>query len=343
MTRVEKTKNTSSNPILQTLLSREGNLWRLLIIVVLLFAAFSLARPENFPTLQNVRSMAFQASELGILAIAVGLTMLTGGIDLSINSTANLTGILAALVLTTLLPNDPTTADLALAITVALVIATLTGFLCGLFNGVLVAFVGIPPILATLGTFILYEGIGTAITGGPTVSGQGVLSFIGSGTVAGFPTPLLILLALALLITVILNRSKYGFEVYLLGTNETASQFSGINNRRVLLTTYIASGLLSAVAGIIVLGRTDSASVNFGNTYVLLAIFIAVLGGIDPYGGSGRMVGVLLALTALQILSTGLNLVLREFTGANFFKEFAWGALLLIVLVVNHYINKRRT
>ncbi len=344
MATADTTSNSRSrfNPA-ELVLSREGNILRLLIIVVLLFALFSLLRPDTFPTGRNMRSMVFQASEIGILALGVALTMLTGGIDLSINSTANLTGILAGLVLTALVPEDAGAAQIAFAVVLALIVGTLTGLLCGLFNGFLVAVVEIPAILATLGTLILYEGIGTAITEGASVFGQEALNFVGSGDVLGIPVPLILLLAATALLTFVLNSTRYGFEVYLLGTNPLAARFSGINNTSVLIRTYAISGLLSALAGIVILGRTNAAAVDFGGSYVLLAVLIAVLGGIDPYGGSGRLVGVLLALIALQFLSTGLNMVLFQLSGANFFKEFAWGALLLLVLLMNYYIDKRNS
>ena len=135
----------------QMVLSKKNNLLRLLLIVVALFILFSLLRPDTFPTVRNLRSMAFQASEIGILALGVALAMLTGGIDLSINATANLTGIMAGTVLTALIPEDVGGAQRALAIVLAIGVGGLTGLLCGLFNGFLVAIVRIPAILATLG------------------------------------------------------------------------------------------------------------------------------------------------------------------------------------------------
>ncbi|MEM6527501.1 MAG: ABC transporter permease, partial [Chloroflexota bacterium] len=169
----------------ELVLSKEGNILRLSIIVVLLFALFSVLRSDTFPTVGNMRSMVFQASEIGILALAVALTMLTGGIDLSINATANLVGILAGSVLTAMIPDGAGPGTVALAVMIALIVGTLTGLLCGLFNGFLVAVIEIPAILATLGTLILYEGIGTAITSGASVFAQEALSFVGNGDIIG--------------------------------------------------------------------------------------------------------------------------------------------------------------
>jgi simple sugar transport system permease protein len=328
---------------LDSLIPRDAGLIRLLVITVVIFAAFSLARPDSFPTVTNLESMARQMSEIGILAIAVALTMLSGGIDLSINATANLTAITVASILTAMTASadtDPGTVALAIALAIAAGIGV--GLLCGLVNGFLVAYANIPPILATLGTMTLFTGIGTIVTGGAAFFGQARLSELGNGEILFIPIPLVIFLLAAVVISFILSRTKFGFDLYMMGTNPQAARFSGINNRGVLLRTYVLSGILSAVAGIIILGRIDAARIDFGESYVLLAIMICVLGGIDPAGGYGRMAGVVLAVVALQLLSTGLNQVLFENSGANFFRQFAWGATLLLVLMLNYFSQRQR-
>jgi simple sugar transport system permease protein len=134
-------------------------------------------------------------------------------------------------------------------------------------------------------------------------------------------------------LSLVLEARRFGFYVYLYGANETAARFSGINERRLLLSIYAVSGLLSAIAGLINLGVTNSANVDFGSSYVLLAVLIPVLGGISASGGAGRIIGVVVAVLILQFLSTGLNLVFQS-SGSNFLKEFAWGATLLVVLAI---------
>lgn len=314
-----------------------GNITRLLIAVVLIFAVMGIARPDAFLTVRNLQSMAFQASEIGILAIAMMVAMLSGGIDLSVVSTANLAGIIAGLILGAMVTPDSGGGQIALAITLAIAAALAVGFIAGTINGILIALFKMAPILATLGTLLAYKGIGTVITGGTTIFGIAQTQFIGNGEVFGVPFPFLLLIALAVIFAIVLERSRFGHRLYMIGTNPTAARFSGINNERVVWTSYIISGVLAAIAGIIILGRTNAANVDFGASYTLLAILIAVLGDVDPYGGSGTVIGVMLSLVALQFLSTGLNMLLFRSSGANFFKEFAWGALLIIVLVVNYF------
>lgn len=321
-----------------------NNIVRLLIAVILIFTVMSLMRPDTFLTIRNMQSMAFQASEIGLLAIAIMVAMLSGGIDLSVVSTANLAGIVAGIVLAAVLPAEASGfGQIWGSIGVAILAGLAVGLLAGLVNGILIAQFELPPILATLGTLLAYKGIGTGITKGTTIFGITESQFIGNGLIGGIvPVPLIILLISALIVSLILSKTRFGLRLYMLGTNPTAARFSGINNRRVLLTSYIISGVLAAIAGIIILGRTNASNVDFGGPYILLSVLLAVLGDVDPYGGSGTVWGVVLALVGVQFLSTGVNMLLFRSSGANFFKEFAYGALLVIVLVINHLSQQRK-
>ena len=316
----------------------DANVTRLLVITVLVFVTMSLLRPDRFFTWDNFTSMAFQFPEFGLLALAMTLTMLTGGIDLSIVGIANFSGILAALVLTRLMPSDADGVQVLVYSLMAVGVALFSGVVCGLLNGLLVGYVGITPILATLGTMQLYTGIAVVITRGAAVYGfPEMITFLGNGSIWVFPVPFLIFVAFAVAFSIVLNRTPYGFKLYLLGTNPTAARFSGINNALLLLKTYVLSGLLAAVAGFVVLARTNSAKADYGASYTLQAILIAVLGGVNPAGGFGTVAGVVLAILTLQFLSSGFNML----RFSNFFKEFIWGTVLLLVMVVNYISNTR--
>jgi simple sugar transport system permease protein len=316
---------------------------RLLVIAILIFAAFSYLLPGKFLTVRNMQSMAVQFPEFGILAFAIMITMLTGGIDLSIVGAANLSAIVGALVLTRLTGSDAGM-PLLLAAPLAILAALLIGSVCGLFNGFLVSRIGITPILATLGTGSLYTGLSFVITGGPAITTT-QLAFIGNSTILGLPIPVIVFILLALAFSLILNRSVFGFNVYMLGTNPTAAIFSGINTHRVLMRTYWLAGLVAGIAGIIFLARTNSAKPDYGSSFILLAVLIAILGGIRYTGGFGTVSGMVLAVLSIQFLSTGLNMLMLEWfpsSAAIFFRQFAWGGLLLLVMVLNYYVEKRR-
>lgn len=316
----------------------------LLAIAALIFIAFSLALPGKFLTVRNLQSMAVQFPEFGILAFAIMITMLTGGIDLSIVGTANLSAILAAMVLTRLAGPESAGITLGLIIVLAIIVALLAGALCGLFNGYLISRIGITPILATLGTGSLYTGLSFVLTGGPAIA-TSHFEWLGSGSVLGIPFVVLIFIALAIFFGVLLNRTPFGFNIYMLGTNPTAARFSGINIDRVLLRTYLLAGIAAGIAAVVFVARANSAKPDFGSSYVLLTVLIAILGGISYTGGVGTITGMVLAVLTLQFLSTGLNMLMLELSGSSaaiFFRQFAWGALLLIVMVVNYYADQRR-
>ncbi len=317
---------------------------RLLVIAVVLFLAFSALLRDQFFSVRNLQSMAVQLPEFGILAFGIMITMLTGGIDLSIVGAANLSAIVAALVLTRLAPADGPGMSLALVIPLAALAALVVGSLCGLFNGFLVSKVGIVPILATLGTGSLYTGLSFVITGGPAI-GTTQLAFIGNGTILGLPIPVIVFLAMVVVGSIMLNRTAFGFNVYMLGTNPRAALFSGINSTSVLLRTYWLAGLAAGIAGIIFLARTNSAKPDYGQSFILLSVLIAILGGISATGGFGTVSGMVLAILSIQFLSTGLNMLMLDWfpsSAAIFFRQFAWGGLLLLVMVINYYVEQRR-
>jgi simple sugar transport system permease protein len=301
--------------------------------------------PGKFLTLRNMQSMAVQLPEFGILAFAILITMLTGGIDLSIVGAANLAAIVAAMILTGLSGEEGAGLPLALAIPLSMGGALLVGSICGLLNGFLVSRIGITPILATLGTGAIYTGLSFVITGGPAITTT-QLAFIGNGSILGLPIPVIVFIIMAIAFAILMNRTVFGFNIYMLGTNAKAALFSGINNDSVLLRTYWLAGLIAGIAGIIFLARTNSAKPDFGASFILLTVLIAILGGISYTGGFGTVSGLVLAVLSIQFLSTGLNMLMLEWfpsSAAIFFRQFAWGGLLLAVMVLNYYAIKRRS
>lgn len=317
---------------------------RLFSIALVIFVAFSLLLPGKFFTIRNMQSMAVQLPEFGILAFAIMVTMLTGGIDLSIVGAANLSAIAAAEILTRTTGAEGAGISLSVAIPLSIIGALLVGSICGVFNGFLVSRIGITPILATLGTGAIYTGLSFVVTGGPAITTT-QLAFIGNGTVLGLPIPIIVFILVVIAFAIILNRTVFGFNTYMLGTNPTAALFSGINSDSILLRTYWLAGLIAGIAGVIFLARTNSAKPDFGASFILLTVLIAILGGVSYTGGFGTVSGMVLAVLSIQFLSTGLNMLMLQWfpsSAAIFFRQFAWGGLLLVVMVLNYYTEKRR-
>lgn len=320
------------NMKISKILNSDSNLTRLFVIMLFVFFLMAVLKPDPFLSFRNMSSMAFQTPEFGILSIAIMIAMLTGGIDLSIVGTANLSGIMAAFIMVKLTPQNAPTGQQLLIIVLAVVISICIGALCGLFNGFVISKIGIPPILATLATMQLFMGLAIVITGGKAVLGfPEKFAAIGNGTIVNIPEPMIIFIVVVIMVSVLLNKTAFGTQLYMMGTNPIAAKFSGINNITLTIKTYLLSGSLAAIAGLILIARTNSAKADYGTSYTLQAVLVAVMGGVNPNGGFGKIVGIIMAMFTLQFLSSGFNAM--HFS--NFFKDFIWGAVLIVVMIVN--------
>jgi simple sugar transport system permease protein len=307
----------------------------LLILMVGLLVLFSVLRPTRFPTIRNLRSMLAQFPEFGLLTIAMMLSMVVGGIDLSVVAVANLSGVLAAIILA-----NGTSAGVLSGTTLvflAIVTVLVTAAICGTVNGSLIALAGVPPILATLGTQGLLMGLAIIFTKGHGITGfPQEVYVIGNGFILGLPVPFLIFVVMALLAAFILRRTRLGFNMYMYGANPTVSRFSGVNNTMVLIRTYMISAILAGIASLIMISRTNSMRPGYGTDYLLQAILVAVLGGTDPKGGIASMIGLIMGIMILQFTQSGLNIM----SFSPHMKKFIWGLALLLIMVINFLIVK---
>ena len=194
-----------------------------------------------------------------------------------------------------------------------------------------------PPILATLGTQGLFLGLAIVITEGHSISGFPELFMgLGSGTVVGIPVPFIIFVITALVISVLLKRTRQGFNMYMVGSNPTVAKFSGVNNTKIIVNTYILTAVLAGLASLIMISRANSMRPGYGTAYLLQAILVAVLGGTDPDGGFGSVKGLVMGIVILQITQSGLNIM----AFSPFFKKFIWGFALLAIMVINFLLHK---
>lgn len=312
---------------------------RMAMLLVATFAFFAVLRPGIFLSSVNLTNIAIGAPEIGLLSLAVMIAMLTGGIDLSVVAIANGAAISVSSLYTAVATAQGEMA--AETMTPLILLAGLAvGLLLGAVNGVLISVVGITPILATLGTMQVFNGLALAWTDGVTISGApSDLRTMGQTAILGVPVLLIILLAAAAALAVLINRTPGGRKIQLQGANPVAARYSGISSRGTLMTTYITSGLLSAVAGLLFLSRNPSASADYGSSYVLLVIVIVVLGGTNPMGGFATVTGVVLATLTLQVVTSGftaLRLSAYEYA-------IAQGAILIGVMVLDQLRFKKPT
>ena len=313
-----------------------GTVPMLSLVLVALLALFGLLLGDRFFSVGALQSMAFQLPELGILSLAMMVTLLSGGLNLSIIASANLCALAMAWVLTTHVPGaqgSVVVAWQAIAILAGLGVALLVG----LINGFIIAWLGVSPILATLGTMTMCKGLSIGLTRGNVISGfPESIVFLGNGTLLGVPVALLIFLALCVPMAVMLGKSPFGLKLYMIGSSEKATRYSGVDTRRVLLGVYVLSSLLAMVAALVMMARFNSANASYGESYLLVTILAAVLGGVDPFGGFGKVGGLIMALIILQVISSAFNLL--DFS--PFLTLAIWGTLIIGVTALGVLLER---
>ena len=322
---------------LNTGLLADRKITQLLAITIGTLLVFSIMSPNIFFSPNNCKSMSYQVPEIAILSIAVMLSMLTGGIDLSIVSISNAAALVAAYVMRS--KSDTTGTESLMWILIACVLGIIVGLIAGGINSILIAKLDVTPILATLATMTLFNGIAIGMTDGVSVSGlPEQFMRVGNGTFFGIPTPFVLMVIIAGAVGLWINKTTLGLKIFLVGTNRKAAQYSVMGDRKVIAWVYLASGFLSALAGLIIASRTSAASPDFGSSYILLAIVIVVLGGVNPMGGFGTVTGVILATVVLQMVSSGFN-ALRF---SQFLYLAAQGGVLIFVMILNVVLENRR-
>lgn len=298
----------------------------LLGFLALVVVVFGVTAP-NFLTGANLGSIAFQLPELGILTLAMLIPIISGGFNLAIIYTANMAGLTLAFVLMQFGGVDAGVGPFLLGT----VLALLVGALSGAAMGAVIAYIGAHPILVSLAMMIFLRGLGEFLTKGGDISGfPQYLAVLGHGSLLGVPVPLILFGLCALAWHILLTRTRHGFAARMIGSNLRATTYSGVHTKRTLVLIYTLSGVMCAIAGILMLSRFNSVRVGHGEALLLVTVLACFLGGVDPFGGFGRVVPVVIALVVLQVLSSGLNLL-----GANQHLSTAvWGLFLVGVMIL---------
>jgi len=271
----------------------------MLPVLVLLSIGFGLAT-ENFASLQNLSIIAQQASINIVLAAGMTFVILTAGIDLSVGSILAASAVAAMLV-----SNIPGLGMLGIAAGLG------CGLLFGLINGVLIAFVKLPPFIVTLGSLTAVRGIARLMANDTTVfNPQLPFAFIGNGDLFGIPWLVVIAFAVVALSWFILRRTVLGLNIYSVGGNPEAARLAGIKVWAILLFVYCASGMLSGLGGVMASARLYAANgLQLGSSYELDAIAAVILGGTSFVGGTGSILGTLIGALIIAVLTNGLILM----------------------------------
>lgn len=273
----------------------------LLVVLLLLTIILGNSLSPYFLTPFNLSLMVESFVEIAIMSLSMTLIIIAGEIDLSVASVLGLSSVMMGI-----------TWNAGMPLWLDIVIALAVGAAAGLFNGLLVTRLGLPSLVVTLGTLGLYRGLAYVILGSQAVSNfpSGYTSF-GIGDVPGtlIPWTFVLFVLLALLFLVVLHRSWIGRQIYAIGNNKEAARFAGIRVNRVKLLLFVLSGLLAALAGIVLTARISSARADNAVGFELYVITVVLLGGINIFGGRGSLVGVILALFVIGGLRNAFGLI----------------------------------
>jgi len=299
-----------------------GTLAGLLILCIALWIA-----TPFFGTASNLVNVVQQSTIIGIIAVGMTFVIITGGIDLSVGSIVALAGIVFGTLVHANLP-------LPLAAAGALTVGTLGGAV----NGALITIGRLPPFIATLGMMSVARGVALLLSDGRPISGfPSGFRTLATGTVAGIPLPVIIMLALYGVAHFVLTRVTLGRYAYAIGGNEEATALSGINVRLYKTVVYCIAGFVSALASLLLVARLNSAQPVAGISYELDAIAAVVIGGTSLLGGSGSVVGTLIGALIMSVLRNGLNLL----GVSSYLQQVAIGTVIVVAVLVDMALRRR--
>ena len=302
------------------------------VAIAALFIVFSITA-KNFFTMRSVLSLALQTSAITIMGVGETFAILTAGIDLSIGSVIALSGTIAVMAAINGVP-----------IWLSMIVGLLVGVGCGFLNGLMITKMKLPPFIATLGMMMVARGVALTITNANAWPAPEAFGELGNGTIFGtgpqFPGisyPVLVMIAVAIIFSFILSKTRLGRYTYAVGSNEEAARRAGINVNRVKNITYIFSGLLAALVGVILASRMTTSQPNSAIGYEMNAIAAAVIGGTSLMGGVGTIGGTVIGSFIIGILTVGLTM-----QGANYFMQQIVIGLVVVGAVTVDQLKSRR-
>ena len=320
----------------------EGRAFFALIVIIVVFSILS----PYYLSVANFLTMASHVAIFGILAVGMLLVILNGGIDLSVGSTLGLAGVVAGFLM-----QGVTLTWLGVVlyppVWVVAVLACMLGAAVGLVNGVLIARFKVPAFVATLGVMYMARGLALLMTSGLTYNNLGGkpelgntgFDALGFNRLFGVPTGVVVLAVIALIGSIVLNRTAFGRWLYASGGNERAAELSGVPVKTVQISVYVLSGICAAIAGLILSSQLTSAGPTAGTTYELTAIAAVVIGGAALTGGRGNIRGTLLGAFVIGFLSDGLVII----GISSYWQTVFTGAVIVLAVLLNAVQYRRRS
>lgn len=334
----------------------ELNILLALVIIISIFELIGQVAPymngqsflfdtrERFDSIFNearLQIIILQVAIIGIIALGVTQVIITAGIDLSsgplVAATAMIAMSFAQTELVNGFPNPKAlfgvwAMDLSVVIPVGVGLAF--GAFIGIVNGLFIAYLRIPPFIATLGMFLICRGVALWWSGGNPISFPTEdFKFIGSGMM-----PVVWFLSLAVIFHLIMRYTVYGKHTYAIGSNEEAARMSGINVKRHKVMVYMIASMLAAFAGIVLAAKSETAQAGMGEFYELFAIAMAVIGGISLQGGRGSIIGTVLGAMVLGVIRSGFTYIKLD----GSYQLMAMGSIIIAAIVLDQYRQRNR-
>jgi len=292
---------------------------------------------DRFLTGENAWNVMRQISVNVVISVGMTLVILTGGIDLSVGSVLAFSGAVTAGMLKFGAEMPDMNLFVGFSLVGALVGGTLAGTFLGWFNGFTITRFKVPPFVATLAMLTIARGLTMLWTGGFPITGLGdQMAFIGTGWFLGIPMPVWISAVVVLMAVMLTKKTKLGRHIYAIGGNETAARLAGLKIKKVKMIVYSIAGALSAVGGIIVTSRLDSAQPNAGFGFELDSIAAVVIGGTSLSGGKGTIMGTVQGALIIGILNNGLVLL----NVSPFWQQVIKGFVILLAVVIEKFNSK---
>jgi rhamnose transport system permease protein len=306
---------------------REAGISTFILILVI---AVTLRAPA-FLTVDNFRDILLNISILAIVSLAQTMVILTHGIDLSVSSMIGLVGMMVAFVVS----ENP-----QMPVIFSVILGMILGSVLGMFNGMIITFGNVPPIIATLGTLSIFRGLIFYYSQGTWINSFEIpanFKQLSKGTPLGLPNMVIIAIVVAVIVYYFLNHTRTGREIFAVGSNEEAAKFAGIRKQRIIFLVYVLSGILSGLAAVLWISRFESAQTNTALGFELQTVAASVVGGVSISGGVGTVPGVLLGALLLGIIQNALTLIRIS----PFWQLAAQGFLILIAVISDKWILNR--
>jgi rhamnose transport system permease protein len=321
------TRSSFSNLLWTIARFREAGISLFILILMVIVTL----RAPSFLTVDNFEDILLNISILVIVALAQTMVIITHGIDLSVSSMIGLVAMMVAFVV----KQNP-----EMSVLLAVMMGMALGAVLGIFNGLIITYGKVPPIIATLGTLTIYRGLVFYYSQGTWINSfelPASFKLLSKGTPLGLPNMVIIAILVAVLVYYFLNHTRTGRDIFAVGSNPDAAQFAGIRSQRIIFLVYLISGVLSGLAAVLWASRFESAQTNTALGFELQTVAASVVGGVSISGGVGTVPGVLLGALLLGIIQNSLTLIRIS----PFWQLAAQGLLILVAVISDRWILNR--